>query len=257
MAEEKNVRILEWPKQKALLEHYFKLDEPCPVSIIFEDKPAHVKVSNEREDPFNVAMNMNLKVTDEIPVCIRICEPICAVSDYSIGIELLGQPLASIRVKGQTKLANCKEDPVVTSQCVDFIGLDPKKNKSPLTRKGVQFTPLNEAASVNLTTMGLPTNQLKLSIPDAGMRIDFPKAVRKVSMTIVNFGNPVIEVNSFFNANLIANQSEMIQNTTATFQVNGATITALEIKGGSNEAAIVEVCFEETSSSPNDPVVIF
>lgn len=256
MAEEKIISIKAWPKQKALLEHYFKLDEPCPVSIIFDDAPAHVKVSNEREDAFNVDMNMNLKVTDEIPVCIRICEPICAVSDYSIGIELLGQPLASIRIKGQTKLANCKEDPVITAQCIDFIGLDPKQNKAPLTHKGVQFTPLNDAATINLTTMGLPNNQLKLSIPDAGMRIDFPKAVRNVSMTVVNFGNPVIEVNSFFNANLIANQSEMIQNTTATFQVNGQPITAIEIKGGSNEAAIAEVCFEETTVSPNEPVVI-
>ena len=256
MAEEKIVSIKAWPKQKALLEHYFKLDKPCPVSIIFDDAPAHVKVSNEREDAFNVDMNMNLKVADEIPVCIRICEPICAVSDYSIGIELLGQPLASIRIKGQTKLANCKEDPVITAQCIDFIGLDPKQNKSPLTHKGVQFTPLNDAATINLTTMGLPSNQLKLSIPDAGMRIDFPKTVRNVSMTVVNFGNPVIEVNSFFNANLIANQSEMIQNNTATFKVNGQPITALEIKGGSNEAAIVEVCFEETTVSPNDPVVI-
>jgi hypothetical protein len=256
MAEEKIISIKAWPKQKALLEHYFKLDEPCPVSIIFDDAPAHVKVSNEREDAFNVDMNMNLKVTDEIPVCIRICEPICAVSDYSIGIELLGQPLASIRIKGQTKLANCKEDPVITAQCIDFIGLDPKQNKAPLTHKGVQFTPLNDAATINLTTMGLPNNQLKLSIPDAGMRIDFTQAVRNVSMTVVNFGNPVIEVNSFFNANLIANQSEMIQNTTATFQVNGQPITAIEIKGGSNEAAIVEVCFEETTVSPNEPVVI-
>lgn len=257
MAEEKIISIKEWPKQKALLEHYFKLDEPCPVSIIFEDKPAHVKVSNEREDAFNVAMNMNLKVVDEIPVCIRICEPICAVSDYSIGIELLGQPLASIRVKGQTRLANCKEDPVITAQCVDFIGLNPKENKSPLTHKGLQFTPLNEAATVNLTTMGLPNNQLKLSIPNEGIRIDFPTAVRNVSMTIVNFGNPVIEVNSFFNASLISNQSEMIQNTTATFSVNGEPITAIEIKGGSNEAALVEVCFEESSNTPNSPISIF
>ncbi len=256
MPEEKNVRIIEWPKQKAYLQHYFQLDEPCPVSIVFDDAPAHVKVSNEKDDPFQVNMNMNLKAVDEIPVCIRICEPICAVSDYSIGIELLGQPLASIRVKGQTKLANCKETPPVSATCVDFIGIEAKETKAPFTHKGLQFTPLDQSPSVKFTAMGQPANQIKLSIPEAGMRIDFPSAVTNVSLTVVNFGNPVINVNSFFNATLVANQSEMIQNQTRTFNVNGAPITALEIKGGSNEAALVEVCFNRTNVGAEYPVVI-
>ena len=71
------------------------------------------------------------------------------MSDDSIGIELLGQPMASIQVEEQTRLANCKEDPVITAQCIDFIGLDPKQNKSPLTHKGLQFTPLNDGAPIN------------------------------------------------------------------------------------------------------------
>lgn len=257
MPEEKNVRIIEWPKQKAYLQHYFQLDEPCPVSIVFDDAPAHVKISNEKEDPFQVNMNMNLKAVDEIPVCIRICEPICAVSDYSIGIELLGQPLASIRVKGQTKLANCKETPPPKSTCVDFIGVNAKENKAPLTHKGIQFTPLDQSPVVQFTTMGQPLNQLKLAIPEAGMRLDFPAAVTNVSLTIVNFGNPVIDINSFFNGTLIANQSEMIQNQTRSFDVGGGPLTAIEIKGGSNEAALVEVCYQRSTASNEDPVVIF
>ena len=244
MPENKDIRIIQWPKQKALLEHYFKLDEPCPVSIIFEEAPAHVKVGNEKGERFDVDMNMNLNVIDDVPVSIRICEPICAVSDYSVGIELLGQPLARIRVKGETKLGPCEDKPDPVPICVDFADLDPKKNTQiPLTVSGLQFTPLNSATLQKYTTMGQLAGQLKLSIPNEGMRIDFPQVVGNVELTIVNFGNPVLQVNGFNQGDLVSEQTEMIENGTADLVVTGSPVTAVEIKGGSNEAALVSVCF--------------
>lgn len=255
MSDKHDVRIIQWPKQKALLEHYFKLDKPCPISIVFEEKPAYVKVGNDKEGSFNVDMNMKLTAVEDIPVCIKICEPICAVSDYTVGIELLGQPLASINVRGKTKLGPCDDKPQIQRTCIDFSNLDPKQNnKVPLTINGAQFTPLNSASTHQFTTMGLPTGQQKLRIPNEGLRIDFQQSVTEIELTIVNFGNPVIQINGFNNADLVSNQTEMIQNTTSTIQVQGNVITAIEIKGGSNEAALVDACFSYNLNE--DPVVI-
>lgn len=252
MPEEHDIRITQWPKQKALLEHYFKLDEPCPVSIFFEEKPAHVKVGNEKGESFDVDMNMNLKVTETIPVCIKVCEPICAVSDYTVGIQLFGQPFVAIKVNGKTRIEPCASVQQPQSICVDFSKVDPKQNvQIPTTVQGIQFTPLNDSSQQKFTTMGNPAGVNKLSIPNEGMRIDFPDAVNNVELTIVNFGNPVIQINAFNNSNMISNQTEMIQNNTATISVNGTNITAIEIKGGSNEAALYNVCFQR-AVRPND-----
>lgn len=45
----------------------------------------------------------------QIPVCIRLCEPICARSEYSIDITVFDRPVASITVAGQTRLFNCDD----------------------------------------------------------------------------------------------------------------------------------------------------
>jgi hypothetical protein len=244
MPDNHDIRILQWPKQKAILEHYFKLEEPCPVSIVFEDNPAFVKIGNDKEGSFDVDMNMNLKVIEDIPVCIKICEPICAVSDYTVGIELFGKPLASLNIRGKTKLGPCEEEPKSERICMDFSKLNPKKDISvPLTVRDIQFTPLDGSNTQGYTTMGLPAGQLKLRIPNDGLRIDFPIPVDQIELTIVNFGNPTLQINGFRNSQLISNQTEILQNETKTLQVQANEITAIEIKGGSNEAALVDVCF--------------
>jgi hypothetical protein len=71
-----NVRIVSWP--------------PEPLSI-------------------NAAMDSALTVRGDVPVCIRLCEPICAKSDYAIGITIFDRPVATITVSGLTRLFNCDE----------------------------------------------------------------------------------------------------------------------------------------------------
>ena len=43
----------------------------------------------------------------EVSLCIRVCEPICARSDYTVGITLCDRPVASVTVSGTTRLLNC------------------------------------------------------------------------------------------------------------------------------------------------------
>ncbi|QCK15774.1 hypothetical protein [Mangrovivirga cuniculi] len=256
MPEDHNVKILQWPKDKAKLEHYFQLDKPCPVSIIFDEKPANVNVGNKKGDSFKVDMNMNLKAVEDIPVCIKICEPICAVSDYTVGIELLGQPLASIRLRGKTKIAHCDDKPPSRPVCVDFAEVNSKREKSPFTYEQLQFGSLDDSGIIQFTTLGEPSGQNKIAIPNEGLRIDFPFPVTNTSLTIVNFGNPVIQVNAFMNAELVSEQSVMIQNKTSEVNIEGNKINSIEIKGGSNEAALVQVCYNRATDSQNSPVII-
>lgn len=107
---EQTVSIVSWPEQAARLDHTFNLDKPCPVSISFEPAPANVVLSSDPQRPLQVSMAMQLVAREPVPVCISVCEPICARSDYTIGIEVFGNPFASITVRGTTRLFACREE---------------------------------------------------------------------------------------------------------------------------------------------------
>jgi hypothetical protein len=110
MAEEKNVRIAEWPGEPARLEHSFESERPAPVSILFESSPASVRIASAPGEPLDVNMNMHVSARQTIPLCIKLCEPICVRSDYEIGITLFDRPIISITVRGLTRLYNCGEE---------------------------------------------------------------------------------------------------------------------------------------------------
>jgi hypothetical protein len=44
---------------------------------------------------------------ESLPVCIRVCEPICIQSDYTVGVTIFDRPVASITVQGLTRVFNC------------------------------------------------------------------------------------------------------------------------------------------------------
>lgn len=96
--DEQLVRIVEWPDDPARLDHRFDAD-----------RPAHVVVRSD-ERAFQVDMDMNLRAREMIPVCIQVCEPICAESNYTIAIDVFDRPVASITIKGLTRLFNCRDD---------------------------------------------------------------------------------------------------------------------------------------------------
>jgi hypothetical protein len=112
MSEEKNtVSIVTWPKEPARLAHGFE----TPVSILIEKQPLNVDFQSFPKEPLNVNMNMNLSTRETIPVCIKICEPICARSEYKIAIDIFEKPFAGITFQGQTKVFACPEPPQDTS----------------------------------------------------------------------------------------------------------------------------------------------
>ncbi|WP_119070457.1 hypothetical protein [Aggregatilinea lenta] len=110
MADEQNIHILSWPPEPARLAHEFADGDPLPVTVGFEDTPAHVIVASLPERPLQVAMNMAMRATDAIPLCISLCEPICAESNYTIGITIFDRPVISITIRGRTRLSGCREE---------------------------------------------------------------------------------------------------------------------------------------------------
>ena len=104
------VSISSWPKEPALLKHEFEGGTPCPVSISFEKDPASILFRTNPERPLDVNMAMSLAANQTLPVCIKLCEPICADSEYTIGITIFDRPVATITIRGRTNLSNCKEE---------------------------------------------------------------------------------------------------------------------------------------------------
>jgi hypothetical protein len=95
MPEENDVKITMWPSEQARLLHGF------------EDSPAHVVLA--AQEPFDVGMDMRVSAKEPFPVCIKLCEPICVDSQYTIGIDIFDRPFASITVRGRTRLSSCEE----------------------------------------------------------------------------------------------------------------------------------------------------
>lgn len=110
MAEERNVHIVEWPASAARLAHSFESERPAPVSVRFEASPASVRVATAAGEPLDVSMNMEVSARQAVPLCIKLCEPICLKSDYQIGITLFDRPIITITVRGLTRIYNCGEE---------------------------------------------------------------------------------------------------------------------------------------------------
>jgi hypothetical protein len=68
-----------------------------------------VRIAAWPEQPLTTRQTSEQTVSfrGEVPVCIRVCEPICARSDYTIGITVFDRPVASITVSGTTRIENC------------------------------------------------------------------------------------------------------------------------------------------------------
>lgn len=241
MAEESSVRIVSWPEEAARLEHRFDPDEPCPVAIHFTEAPAKVVVSTG-DDPIAVDMDMNVAVREPIPVCIKVCEPICARSAYTIGITIFDQPFAEIGVRGETRLFNCDDEKPGRRVCADFKEFKSNvEHAQPISHEGLVLESFSGA--LRTSTIGDPGGQVKLSFPDDGIRIEFPQPIDEASIRLNNYGSPQLKFSVFAGTTIISQFNRDVSNAVAEIAVEEDGVTAIEIRGGSNESAIIEVCY--------------
>jgi len=244
MAEkEKYVRIISWPEGPAKLEHKFKVDKPCPVSISFERSPANVLIHTTPEEPLHVDMAMNVVAKKTIPVCIKLCEPICVKSEYTIGIDIFDRPVAAITIRGQTKLFNCREQEPAKPICIDFqdlkkVGIE---FTHPFVYHQLKFTPLG--SQIRTVSFGDPPDQIKLAFPREGIRVDFPNSVNNVQLAVNNYAAPALDFYIYAGSNLIHQITEQVNNEMKEISIQQSDVTAIEIKGGGNEASIIRICY--------------
>jgi hypothetical protein len=241
--ERSDVSIVAWPKESLKLEHEFDDGKPCPVSISFApESSARVTVSTDARQPLDVNMSMSVSARQPVPLCISLCEPICARSDYTIGIAIFDNPFASITVRGLTRFFNCKEEPTPAAVCFGFERLKPQ-TEFPVAfdHEGVRFTPLG--APLRTATFGDPAGKVKLVFPRDGVRITFPAPVRDVRLTVMNYAGPTIEFEVYAAGTQLAAFSEPISNTVKQVVLPQSGLTDVVVKGGNSEAGIVEVCY--------------
>lgn len=112
MAEERDVRITAWPADPAVLQHRGDPEQPVDLRVGFApDAPAAVLVRTDPERSLDVRMGMEVQAARPVPLCIRLCEPICVSSDYRIAVSIFDRPVMSITVRGTTRFAECDEKP--------------------------------------------------------------------------------------------------------------------------------------------------
>lgn len=252
-AEDSRVSIVAWPaEQAALLRHGFDAEQPCAVTVAFAPTPAQVVVSSTAQDPVHVQMDMQVTARQPLPVCISLCEPICARSDYRIGIQIFNNPFATIDVRGTTRLGACRDEPTVAEVCLDFHSLKGAQEfAQPVVIDGVSFAPIAEA--LRTVTFGDPTGTVKLGFPPKGVRITFAGPVRDVRLTVNNYAGHTIDFAAFAGTTLLVQTSEQIVNTVKEVTIARAGITSIEVSGGNHESGLVRVCY--TADAPARDVV--
>ena len=243
MAQDENVSVVSWPYEPASLEHRFDPNNPVPVTIRFADSAAQVIVATDPKMPLDVNMNMNVVAKEAIPVCIKLCEPICARSDYTIGLNIFDNPFASITVRGITQIAACGEEPPTKERiCANFDQLQPGTTfNQPFTVQNLTFTPLGP--ELRAVSFGEPAGRIKLGFPRAGVRVDFPQPVENVSLLINNYAAPDLQVTAYSGANIVSQFTVSISNTVRQVPVGANGITGITVVGGDNEAGLVEICY--------------
>lgn len=240
MAEDQDVRIVAWPEEAALVAHGVQDGVPVPVRLSFDDTPVQVTVTND-DEPLSVDMKMRVSAAEPVPLCITVCEPICATSDYTVGISVFDNPFASIRVRGETKIAPCEERPPPKEHCADMRQLELEGEYArPFSHQGVRFVPLGDPLRV--VTWGEPAGEAKLAFPDAGVRMEWSRPVRNVRLTLGAAARPELTLTAHGEEGRIGEYTESIDNQTRTVTVPATGVTALDIRGGENEAFLVDVC---------------
>jgi hypothetical protein len=248
--EEKRVTIVAWPEEPARMEHRCDPDQPCKVSVSFEDRPLNVSVASSRERPIEVAMQMNMMAREPIPLCIKMCEPVCAQSDYTVGISIFDNPVAAVAVRGLTRLFNCEERPRPELTCVDFADIQPDTEfPQQFTRGQLVYTPLGDP--LRASTIGEPAGQVKLAFPPSGLRIEFPGPADDVRITVNNYARPTINFAVFVDGTAINRFSEPISNAVKEVAIPQSGVTSVEITSVSNEASVVQVCYIATQPTPS------
>lgn len=183
-----------------------------------------------------VDMTMTMRAERPVPVCFTLCEPICARSDYSIGLSIFDNPVVRIRLVGETRIAPCgdKHDtPPRRPDCVDFTTL---KRGTKLTEKFEHDGAVVEVAGPTQVADAGGANGVV--VPQGGLRVTFPTAVTAASVRLLAKTEAAIEGRS--GDSLVTTVKVDPSSSVQQIDVPGLSLTTISVDG---EGVIVtEVC---------------
>jgi hypothetical protein len=238
MTEQMDVRILAWPESPVNLRHSGD-EQPVRLLIAVEPDPP-VQVELRTDEPLDVRMQMDIAAQEPVALCIDVCEPICASSDYQVGMDLFDQPVAQVAVRGTTRVERCatRSEPVEVCQRFDEVTTG---EGSVAVRAGdVRLRAIG--GTLHATSDGPPEGATTVLFPDTGIRIELPGLSHGVRLTARNFGSE-LTVRVLGDGGRRTELAAGLHNEVGNIVLSGDGIKAVELRGGSNEAGVVEVCF--------------
>ena len=97
---------------------------------------------------------------------------------------------------------------------------------------------------LRIAKIGDPDRVLKLVFPKEGVGIDFPQSVDDIKMMVNNYSaDSNLDFFVYDNSSLIYQFSVDINNEVKEVSIPQTGVSKLEIKGGNDEASIIEICF--------------
>lgn len=69
-----------------------------------------VRIEAWPKDPLATQMSVTVHGDEPFPVCIKLCEPICVKSEYTIAIDIFDRPVGVVTLRGTTRLFACPEE---------------------------------------------------------------------------------------------------------------------------------------------------
>jgi hypothetical protein len=107
VADTTEVKIVAVPDTPLRLSHQFAADPPLPVALRFGDTVLPVRLGTG-DRAIAVDMRAILSAGRALPLCLSLCDAICADSDYRIEITLFDRPVVTIRLRGRTRFYSDK-----------------------------------------------------------------------------------------------------------------------------------------------------
>lgn len=69
-----------------------------------------IRIEAWPKEPLATQMDVHVSGKEPFPVCIKLCEPICVRSEYTISIDIFDRPVGLITLRGQTRVFACPDE---------------------------------------------------------------------------------------------------------------------------------------------------
>lgn len=167
-----------------------------------------------------------------------------------IDLRSAGRGICLLAISGC--LPRLEAEPAPRTLCLDFTDLDPKfETRQPFERKGFTIAPRKRP--LRIVEWGDPQGVRKLAFPEEGLAIAFPFAAARAVIKVNAYAGKGILVAAFAGEERVALIEEPVHDAAARIVVERPGMTRIEISGGGNEGALIELCITDRIASGPPP----